>query len=87
MARECLTTLPLTFAPSADIINAVAFSTVIAYGIGMFFYNRRMQKTLGDAAVFNTATLPATEAFDEKDSASIEKVDIVDAQNENAIRV
>ncbi|POY75209.1 hypothetical protein BMF94_1841 [Rhodotorula taiwanensis] len=69
------------------IINAVGFAVVIAYGIGMFFYNRRMAKKIADASLY-VNTLPATGMQqDEKDAASLEKVEVDDVHYENTVRV
>lgn len=72
----------------ADIINAVGFAVVIAYGVGMFFYDRRMKKKMADAALFaNANALPAVgSSLDEKDSASVDKLEVHDAQYENVVR-
>ncbi|GAA5983451.1 hypothetical protein JCM10908_000290 [Rhodotorula pacifica] len=70
------------------IINAIGFSVVIAYGVGMFFYERRMKKLVTDNAIFAATTaLPATGSLEEKDTASIDKVEVHEAQYENAVRV
>ena len=87
-------TLLLTFVSDhaplrpADIINAVGFAVVIAYGVGMFFYDRRMKKKMADAALFaNANVLPAVgSSLDEKDSASVDKLEVHDAQYENVVR-
>ncbi|TKA56908.1 hypothetical protein B0A53_01309 [Rhodotorula sp. CCFEE 5036] len=70
------------------IINAVGFAVVIAYGVGMFFYDRRMKKKMADAALFaNANVLPAVgSSLDEKDSASVDKLEVHDAQYENVVR-
>lgn len=60
---------------------------VIAYGIGMFFYNRRMAKKIADASLY-VNTLPATGMQqDEKDAVSLEKVEVDDVHYENTVRV
>lgn len=54
----------------------------------MFFYDRRMKKKMADAALFaNTNALPAVgSSLDEKDSASVDKLEVHDAQYENVVR-
>lgn len=54
----------------------------------MFFYERRMKKTMADAALFaNTNVLPAVgSSLDEKDSASVDKLEVHDSQYENVVR-
>lgn len=83
--RSLLTVIP----PLPDIINAIGFSVIVAYGIGMFFYERRMKKIMGDNVIFAaTNAVPTTGALeDEKDTASIDKLEVQDAQYENVVRV
>lgn len=54
----------------------------------MFVYERRMKKLLADAAIFApTAAVTATGSLDEKDAASVDKLEAVDdIQYENVVR-
>ncbi|BGP48236.1 hypothetical protein JCM10450v2_004108 [Rhodotorula kratochvilovae] len=63
------------------VIPAAGFSFVIAYGIGMFFYTRRMAALVEQ----NAALAPAVERYEEKEADSVEKIE--DKRYEGAIRV
>lgn len=78
----------LPFPLPADIINAIGFFVIVVYGACMFVYERRMKKLLADAAIFApTAAVTATGSLDEKDAASVDKLEAVDdIQYENVVR-